>query len=211
MVEANSPTPDEVSEFMSSDRRAALIENTARYLEMHPDPHHADFLRSFAGRVFEELGYLWCRKRLGHKQRLLDPDETLAYFLDLYGGLPSQTLLQGGVFNEYLPDGIILPGEGNPLASDAVVVEYTASSPNARLSKYIHHKEEMVRTLRKRFPPIFGHGKLQIIFTVDSYPTVKNTKNVDARTSLFAAPHSHGNVYSLTQTLIEQHFPHIRP
>lgn len=209
MKEGILPPEEFRSQFLSSSRFAPLIENTRRFLDTHPSIHHYDFLRSFTGRLYEELGYLWLRGRLGHKVRLLDPDETLSYFLDLYGGLPTQTLLQGGIFNEYVPDGIVLPHEGEG-DGDAIVIEYTTSAANARLPAYIHHKEQMVGTLRKRFRPIFGRGKLDIIFTQETYRTVAHTHVADQRTRLRASPHSGPAVSSFARELVAKEFPQLK-
>ncbi len=209
MKEGILPQEEFRSQFLSSSRFAPLIENTRRFLDTHPSIHHYDFLRSFTGRLYEELGYLWLRGRLGHKVRLLDPDETLSYFLDLYGGLPSQALLQGGILNEYVPDGLILPIEEGG-RGDAVVVEYTATAANARLPTYIHHKEEMVGNLRKRFPPLFGHGKLEIIFTEETFRTVAHTHVADQRTKLRSSSHSHPHVGAFARELVATQFPELK-
>lgn len=190
--------------FHSSDRFEALMQNTREFKKSHPGLYPLEFQKSFTGRVFEEIGYLWFRTRLKPHQRLLDPDQTQEHFLELYGGLPAHTLLQGGILNEYLPDGLILSddeGQGN-----AVIVEYTAQDRNARLPKYIHHKEDMVKSLRKRFPDSFGKGKLQIIFTHDVHKTVKRTRGVDQRTTLTSTPFHHDDIHAYAQELVRVHF-----
>lgn len=209
MKEGILPQEEFRSQFLSSSRFAPLIENTHRFLDAHPSIHHYDFVRSFTGRLYEELGYLWLQGGLGHNVRLLDPDETLSYFLDLYGGLPSQALLQGGILNEYVPDGVILPVD-QAGTGDAVVVEYTATAANARLPKYIHHKEEMVGKLRKRFPPLFGCGKLEIIFTEETFRTVAHTHVADQRTTLRSSSHSYTDVSSFAKELVATQFPQLK-
>lgn len=201
------PTPhnDFKESFRSSDRFGALISNTQKFLEVHPRTHRMDFQGSFAGRLFEELGYLWYGKQLGTDQRLLDPDETLQYFLDLYAGMPSQTFLQGGILNEYVPDGVIL-GDGI-VGGNAVIVEYTVRGPKpSSLPKYIHHKGVMVGNLRKRFPEIFGHGRLEIVFTQDTHETIMRTRGLDPRTTLISAPYKHDEVHAFAQELVGTHF-----
>ena len=156
--------------FRSSDRFDALIQNTNAFIESRRHFFPMEFQKSFTGRVFEEIGYLWFRARLKPHQRLLDPDQTQEHFLDLYGGLPAHTLLQGGILNEYLPDGLILSddeGQGS-----AVIVEYTAQDRNARLPKYIHHKEDMVKVLRKDFLIVLGKENFKS-FSLDVHRNIK--------------------------------------
>lgn len=162
-----------------------------------------DFQNSFAGRLFEELGYLWYSKQIGELNRLLNPDETIEYFLALYRGLPAQALLQGGILNEYVPDGLIL---GDEASGGGVIVEYTARGPNSSLPKYIHHKGVMVGVLRKRYPEIFGKGNLQIIFAQDTHLTVQRTRGVDNRTTLMPSPFKHDEVHAFAQELVGSHF-----
>lgn len=204
--EIPQPNNDFRDRFRSSSRFEALIKNTEAFLQAHPhiQTHRVDFQGSFAGRLFEELGYQWYSEQLNDSRKLLDPDETIAYFLDLYGGTPSQSLLQGGIFNEYVPDGVIL---GDDIKGDAVIVEYTVRGPKlSSLPQYIHHKGKMVKALRKRFPEIFGGGRLEIVFTHDTLPIVQKTKGIDSRTKLRAAPFQHDEVHAFAQELVRTCF-----
>jgi len=170
--EIPQPNKDFRDRFRSSSRFEALIKNTEAFLQAHPhiQTHRVDFQGSFAGRLFEELGYLWYIKGLEDKYRLLDTDETQTYFLQLYGGLPSQTLLQGGIFNEYLPDGVILPADGYPLKGDAVVVEYTVSAPNAPFQNTFITKKKWLNDYEKDFRKYLEKGLFRLYLQAKRTP-----------------------------------------
>lgn len=125
---ASADTKNLYHKFLAGDQ-AEHFSTVVREFKPKDEEEDTEFFRSFAGALFEEVGYLHLKEALAEKDTfILSPTDVVEVFRKLYPDRNTDPIfnLNSGVQGISLPDGLVIKDEGSSLTIKGLI-EYKSS------------------------------------------------------------------------------------